>query len=130
VRTLACIFLTLTRKEDSGIVAPYQLVKDATAEPSNNNNNSPRVGIRPGYPNKIFKHFRDEKLKTYMSKVCRLLGYYCDPMFTVDYFLNVIQDRNMSRYTKQAVFVLNELVLGRNTLYILVLTYRMCWYWY
>lgn len=78
---------------------------------------APNSSVLNEYPKKIFKNFRDNTLIEHLSKVCRLLGYYSNPIFIIQYYLNVIQDINMSKYLKQAIFVLNEVILGNISIY-------------
>jgi len=67
-----------------------------------------------GYPQSTFKYFRDDRVIASMCKICRLLGYYGDLTMLMDHFLSILRDPEAKLYHKQAVFVLNQMVLGTN----------------
>lgn len=47
-----------------------------------------------GYPKKTFAHFRDERIAEILTQICRLLGYYADPMLLCDHFINSFLNEN------------------------------------
>eukprot|EP00026_Physarum_polycephalum_P001026 Phypoly_transcript_01027.p1 GENE.Phypoly_transcript_01027~~Phypoly_transcript_01027.p1 ORF type:complete len:1229 (-),score=281.34 Phypoly_transcript_01027:30-3716(-) len=64
-----------------------------------------------GYPKKTFAHFRDEKIAEILAQVCRLLGFFGDTLLLCDHLVSsFLNENNILR--KQAIYVINELILG------------------
>ncbi|CAH1239329.1 TTI1 [Branchiostoma lanceolatum] len=59
---------------------------------------------------KRFRHFQDPRVYQLLRQICQLLGYYGDLSLLVDHFLDLYQQSSLHR--KQAVLILNEILLG------------------
>ena len=62
------------------------------------------------YPKYRFKHFTDKKVKAAVNQICNALGYYGNLTLLTDHFLDLFHESKL--YRKQAVYILNEIVLG------------------
>ncbi|XP_068709692.1 TELO2-interacting protein 1 homolog [Montipora foliosa] len=62
------------------------------------------------YPKYRFKHFTDKKVKAAVNQICNALGYYGNVALLTDHFLDLFHESKL--YRKQAVYILNEIVLG------------------
>lgn len=62
------------------------------------------------YPKYRFKHFADEKVKVAVTQLCNMLGYYGNLSLLTDHFLDLFHESKC--YQKQAVYIMNEIVLG------------------
>jgi len=63
------------------------------------------------YVRKQFKFIKDERTLASLVSTIRFLGRYGDTVALMDYLVNVLRSQS-SEYKKQAIFVLNELLVG------------------
>jgi hypothetical protein len=94
----------LTQRQSTGA-----FLLDAPASARSDSSHQTSFGTH--YLRKTFKHFKDDRVLYSIVLLCRLLGYYGEPLTVVDFFVNVLRSGE-SGSMQQAVFILNELCLG------------------
>lgn len=61
-----------------------------------------------------FEHFKDPRIQSFISLICRIIGKYCNN-FLFDFFLQEIKSDSIEQANpnkKEALFIMNELILG------------------
>ncbi|CAG8640121.1 11641_t:CDS:2 [Funneliformis mosseae] len=66
----------------------------------------------PHFPQPQYKHIREQRVKTCLSTVFRLLGYFSNISFLIDHFLAYFRDQESTRLYAQCIFILKEILLG------------------
>ncbi|GBB94610.1 hypothetical protein RclHR1_02390016 [Rhizophagus clarus] len=66
----------------------------------------------PSFSQPQYKNIREQRVKTCISVVFRLFGYFCNLSFLIDHFLAYFRDQESKRFYAQCIFVIKEILLG------------------
>ncbi|RIA96853.1 armadillo-type protein [Glomus cerebriforme] len=76
----------------------------------NDHFNSLDVDTLPSFSQPQYKHIREQRVKTCVSRVFRLFGYFTNLSFLIDHFLAYFRDQESSRFYVQSRSILREYV--------------------
>jgi hypothetical protein len=68
--------------------------------------------IVPPFSQPQYKNIREQRVKTCISMVFRLFGYFSNLSFLIDHFLAYFRDQESKRFYAQCIFVIKEILLG------------------
>ncbi|CAB4439024.1 unnamed protein product [Rhizophagus irregularis] len=68
--------------------------------------------IVPSFSQPQYKHIREQRVRTCISLVLRLFGYFSNLSFLIDHFLAYFRDKEFKRFYAQCIFVIKEILLG------------------
>lgn len=97
-------------------MSDIRIVEQKTQQDSDSSN----FGVRPNCMDELnscqfiykkkFKHFRDERLLSFIVKICWYLGRHGNILLLVDHLLDMFRSSSVNR--KQIVVLINETVRG------------------
>ncbi|KAJ3178349.1 TEL2-interacting protein 1 [Geranomyces variabilis] len=64
------------------------------------------------FPRHRYQYFHDERVKSALCQVCRLLGYYGNAAYLTDHFLGYVTNDASIDFQAQAIKITNEICLG------------------